>query len=513
MEMILEKGTARDIWESMRVKFQGSTKVKRAQLHALKCEFEVLAMKESESINDYFARTLSIVNKMTAQGQRMEALDVVEKILRSLTPRFNYVVCSIKQSNDVLALSIDELQNSLIVQEQRMKFQSDKYDEQVLKVTGGGRGERGRGRGGARGRGRGRQNSSKENVECYKCHKLGHYQSECPSWGEQDPNVNYAEFNEHEEVLLMTKQDATIQAKIEVWYLDSGCSNHMIGNKEWLFNFDDAFRESVKLGDDSKMHVMGKGKLKLYIGGITQVMSEVYYLSGLKNNLLSIGQLQQKNLTIVFKNDTCKVFHEERGLIMSTQMSANRMYVINATVFVPMRLQTTDEIDSQLWHKRYGHLSYKGLSTLVKKEMVKGLPALKEAIDVCSDCLFGKQHREVIPKKVNWRATHKLELDKAGAFESFKKFKAVAEKESGCQILSLRTDKGGEFMSEAFNKFCTEQGIKRQLATTYTPQQNGVSERKNMIIMNMVRCMLNDKKVPKKFWPECVKWDVAPEEA
>ncbi|MCI60192.1 retrovirus-related Pol polyprotein from transposon TNT 1-94, partial [Trifolium medium] len=44
--------------------------------------------------------------------------------------------------------------------------------------------------------------------------------------------------------------------KKEIWYLDSGCSNHMIGNKEWLFDFNDSFRESVKLGDDSNMAVM-----------------------------------------------------------------------------------------------------------------------------------------------------------------------------------------------------------------------------------------------------------------
>ncbi|CAJ2671832.1 unnamed protein product [Trifolium pratense] len=545
METILEKGTARDIWEAMRTKYQGSSKVKRAQLQALRRDFEILAMKDNESINDYFARTLSIVNKMTAQGHKMDTTDVVEKILCSLTSRFNYVVCSIEQSNDVTSLSIDELQSSLIVQEQRMKFQSDKDEEQVLKVTGGGRGERGRGRGrgGSRGRGRGRQGRNKENVECYKCHKLGHYQSECPSWEESD--ANFAEFNEHEEVLLMAKQHSTVQTKTEVWYLDSGCSNHMIGNKEWLFEFDDTFRESVRLGDDSRMNVMGKGKLKLYIGGITQVISEVYYLPGLKNNLLSIGQLQQKNLTIVFKKDTCKVFHEERGLIMSTQMSGNRMYVINATVLVPMCMKTTNEMDSLLWHKRYGHLSYKGLNTLVKKEMVKGLPNLKEDNEVCSDCMTGKQHREIIPKKVNWRATKKLELvhsdicgpinpasnggnkyfitftddftrktwvdilqNKASAFESFKRFKAVAEKESSCQILTLRTDRGGEFLSEAFNRFCTDQGIKRQLTTAYTPQQNGVSERKNRTIMNMVRCMLSDKSVPKKFWPESVKWAV-----
>ncbi|MCH92472.1 retrovirus-related pol polyprotein from transposon tnt 1-94 [Trifolium medium] len=63
-------------------------------------------------------------------------------------------------------------------------------------------------------------------------------------------------------------------------------------------------------------------------------------------------------------------------------------------------------------------------------------------------------------------------------------------------------------MSEVFNKFCIDQGIKRQLTTAYTPQQNGVSERKNRTIMNMVRCMLSDKNVPKKFWPENVKWAV-----
>ncbi|MCI93902.1 retrovirus-related Pol polyprotein from transposon TNT 1-94, partial [Trifolium medium] len=51
---------------------------------------------------------------MTAQGERMEPVVIVEKILRSMTPKFNYVVCSIKESNDVTAMSIDELQSSLL---------------------------------------------------------------------------------------------------------------------------------------------------------------------------------------------------------------------------------------------------------------------------------------------------------------------------------------------------------------------------------------------------------------
>ncbi|MCI70209.1 retrovirus-related pol polyprotein, partial [Trifolium medium] len=70
----------------MRSKYQGSTKVKRAQLQALRREFEDLGMKENETINDFFARTLAIANRMMAHGERMEQVVIVEKVLRSMTP-------------------------------------------------------------------------------------------------------------------------------------------------------------------------------------------------------------------------------------------------------------------------------------------------------------------------------------------------------------------------------------------------------------------------------------------
>jgi transposase InsO family protein len=87
----------------------------------------------------------------------------------------------------------------------------------------------------------------------------------------------------------------------------------------------------------------------------------------------------------------------------------------------------------------------------------------------------------------------------------FKIFKACVEKESSAYITSLRTYRGGEFTSNEFEDFCKFQGINRQLTATYTPQQNGVAERKNRTIMNMVRSMLVEKKVPKMFWPKAVK--------
>ena len=72
METILDKGSSKSIWDSMKQKYQGSTRVKRAQLRALRREFEVLQMKEGEKVDEYFSWTLTIVNKMKAHGEKME---------------------------------------------------------------------------------------------------------------------------------------------------------------------------------------------------------------------------------------------------------------------------------------------------------------------------------------------------------------------------------------------------------------------------------------------------------
>lgn len=117
METILNKESSKSIWDLMAQKYQGSTRVKRAQLQALRREFEVLQMREGEKVDEYFARTLTIANKMKAHGEKMGQVVIIEKILRSMTLRFDYIVCSVEESNDLDVLTIDELQSSLLVHE------------------------------------------------------------------------------------------------------------------------------------------------------------------------------------------------------------------------------------------------------------------------------------------------------------------------------------------------------------------------------------------------------------
>ena len=88
--------------------------------------------------------------------------------------------------------------------------------------------------------------------------------------------------------------------------------------------------------------------------------------------------------------------------------------------------------------------------------------------------------------------------EKSEVFFIFKKFKKFVEKQSGYCIKTLRSDRGKEYTSNVFQEFCEGEGVERQLTVGYTPQQNGVLERKNQTVMEMAKSMLHDKNLPKE---------------
>lgn len=319
----------------------------------------------------------------------------------------------------------------------------------------------------------------------------------------------------------------------------------MTGEKSWFTELKEDFKHSVRLGNNSRLAVEGKGNIRIEVEGITQVITDVYYIPNLTSNLLSIGQLQEKKLKFIIENGSCRIYHRQRGLIVETKMTMNRMFLIYAKgKSVSEKCLKVEEEDlASLWHRRLGHLNNMSIQTMQKKQLVKGLPDMKNEEKVCTVCNVGKQQRGKFPKKSKWRATEKLELihtdlcgpvtptsqsgkrylmvlvddysrktwiyfltKKSEAFETFKVFKNLVEKEAKTVIRGLRTDRGGEFCSDKFNQFCKDNGIKRQLTAAYTPQQNGVAERRNRTIMNMVHCLLSEKELPRFLWPDAARW-------
>ena len=87
-------------------------------------------------------------------------------------------------------------------------------------------------------------------------------------------------------------------------------------------------------------------------------------------------------------------------------------------------------------------------------------------------------------------------------FSKFKEFKALIEHLSERKIKILRSDNGGEYTSKEFVSFCKDVVIKREITTPYNPQQNGVAERKNKMIMEVMKTTIHDQDLPMCLWEE-----------
>ena len=115
----------------------------------------------------------------------------------------------------------------------------------------------------------------------------------------------------------------------DIWFLDSGCSNHMTENISMFSILDENLKSQVTLGTDSKVSVMGKGR----VGVLTKkaerkTISDVYYVPGMKRNLLSIGQLIQKDYNVFFEDDVCTIMDKppRKQCIAQVKMTRNIMF-------------------------------------------------------------------------------------------------------------------------------------------------------------------------------------------
>nr|ABF97883.1 retrotransposon protein, putative, unclassified [Oryza sativa Japonica Group] len=195
-----------------------------------------------------------------------------------------------------------------------------------------------------------------------------------------------------------------------------------------------------------------------------------------------------------------------------------------------------------LWHRRLAHVGMNQLSKLSKRDLVVGLKDVKfEKDKLCSAYQAGKQVACSHPTKSIMSTSRPLELlhmdlfgpttyksiggnshclvivddysrytwvfflhDKSIVAELFKKFAKRAQNEFSCTLVKIRSDNGSEFKNTNIEDYCDDLGIKHELSATYSPQQNGVVERKNRTLIEMARTMLDEYGVSDSFWAEAV---------
>ncbi|XP_030447657.1 uncharacterized protein LOC115670495 [Syzygium oleosum] len=123
-EKISSAETAKEAWDILQKSYKSDDRVRRVRFQTLRGDFESLHMNDFESISSYFDHVQTIVNQLKVNGEELQDVQVVEKILRSLTERFDYIVAAIKEGLDILTMTLERLMGSLCSHEQRMNQKS-----------------------------------------------------------------------------------------------------------------------------------------------------------------------------------------------------------------------------------------------------------------------------------------------------------------------------------------------------------------------------------------------------
>ena len=491
-----------------------------------------LRMTEGASV----AQHLNELNTITTQLSSVEIKfddEVRALILLSTLPdSWNATVTAVSSSSGNSKLKFDDVWDLVLSEEIRRRESGETLNSSALHTESRGRtSERNSNRGRSKSR-RGKSRWGKKDFNCYNCGKKGHFKKDCRA-PKKDTGA--------QESAHVTKEagDAmilSINSPIESWILDSGASFHAAPCQEIMENYVSGDFGKVHLADDETLKIIGKGDIRLKLPNqTTWKLQGVRHVPGLRRNLVSVGQLDEEGYCTTFSGHEWKI--TKGALVIARGKKTGTLYVTSNLENIVAVADADGK--SNLWHQKLGHMSEKGMKTLLSKGK---FPDLKNVdVGLCEDCIFGKQKKVSFTKIGKTPKAKRLELvhtdvwgpspvsslagslcyvtfiddstrklwvyflkKKSEVFDTFRKWKAMVENETGLKIKQVRSDNGGEYRDNRFREFCANNGIKMEKTVPMTPQQNGVAERMNKTLNEHARSMRIHAGLPKMFWAEAV---------
>ena len=325
--------------------------------------------------------------------------------------------------------------------------------------------------------------------------------------------------------------------------MDSGCTQHMTGDSRMFTSISEDVKDHDKItfGDNSKGKVEGVGKIDI---SSDHSISNVLLVGSLNFNLLSVGKLCNMGYQCIFKPSEVIVSKLDSDDVIFKGFQHNNLYVVDFTT-KEANLQAclfSKTSKGWLWHRRLAHVGMSTLKKVMKKDLVHGLKDVTfEKDKLCSACQPGKQVANTHPSKQFMSTSRPLELlhmdlfgptsykslggnkygfvivddysrytwvyfleDKTEVAYIFSTFAKRAQNEFNTTIVKIRSDNGKEFDNTQVEEYCDEVGIKHEFSSTYTPQQNGVVERKNRTLITLARAMLDEYNTSQEFWADAV---------
>jgi len=400
-------------------------------------------------------------------------------------------------------------------------------------------------------------------VECYFCHKKGHYLRECrqrkkstnqksekSAQSAQNCAFVLTDDNSHKKFCTPVSNEQSKSSldsdSSEVWLLDSGASRHITYRREWFTSYEPITGEEIRLGDDGICSVRGTGTIKILklIGDqwYPSTIEGVLFVPDIRKNLFSVGVCTSKGYNVVFKGRDVSVLKDSLVVAQGVKQDNGvfRMFfktLENGEFVNEVNLSTAS---LKIWHERLGHVNNRTVREMAARGVVKGMKLGGVRDFFCEACHMGKLHRSSFGPAINreslpgefihsdvcgpmstgsikgakffltftddasgYRQVYFLR-HKSDTFEYFKRFECLVSNQLGRKIKVLRTDNGTEYCSREMKTFMANKGIRHETTAPGTPEQNGKAERENRTIVESARTMLEAKNLPKILWAEAV---------
>ncbi|KAD5318290.1 hypothetical protein E3N88_18236 [Mikania micrantha] len=391
-------------------------------------------------------------------------------------------------------------------------------------------------RGVTKGKHRSKSRGKNDDFECYHCGRKGHTVWYCTQLKRKNKKANYNnQKNNHmkddggndiavantttDEFFICCDYDmVNIAHDDSSWVVDSGATCHVTSKRDFYTSYTPGDFGIFKMGNSGLSKIVGVGDICLkFDTGMELVLHNVKHVPDIRLNLISAGTLDEDGYHNSFGDGNWKLTHG--SLIVARGKRASKLYMTHLKISKDSvhSLVNTDMTD--LWHKRLGHMSEKGMSLLLKRNALSGVRDVH--LKKCSHCLEGKQNRVTFKSHSPSRKERILDLvhsDVCGPmktrslggcsyFVTFIDDHSRKWKDKMGRLKCIRTDNGGEYIGP-FDAYYREKGIRHQKSPPKTPQLNGLAERMNRTLAERVRCLLSHAGLPNFFWGETLNTTV-----
>ena len=293
----------------------------------------------------------------------------------------------------------------------------------------------------------------------------------------------------------------------------------------------------LRVGNGARVAALAVGTYSLPLpSGLVLELNDCYFVPSITKNIISVSVLDAEGFKFEIKNNSCSVYFKE--MFYASAKLINGLYVLDLDKHIYnidcKKIKSSDSNPTYLWHCRLGHINPKRIQKLQSDGILSSFDY--ESYDICEGCLMGKMTKAPFRGKGE-RASDLLGLihtdvcgpmstmarggfsyfitftddlsrygyiylmkHKSESFEKFKQFQNEVQNQLGKTIKALRSDRGGEYLSQEFDDHLKSCGIVSQLTPPGTPQLNGVSERRNRTLLDMVRSMMSLADLPISFW-------------